>query len=80
MFSVLREKFGELTWQRMARESSRSETPRPLSKLPAKSCSKNSTSERFLQFAFFEQWGALRSYCAARGIRIIGDVVHLRQL
>ena len=30
--------------------------------------------ERFLQFAFFEQWNALRSYCAERGIRVIGDV------
>ena len=30
--------------------------------------------ERFLQFAFFEQWQALRSYCAERGIRVIGDV------
>lgn len=29
---------------------------------------------RFLQFAFFEQWRALRHYCRQRGIRIIGDV------
>ncbi len=29
---------------------------------------------RVLQFAFFEQWRSLRQYCAARGIRIIGDV------
>ena len=30
--------------------------------------------ECFLQFAFFEQWKALRTYCSDRGIRIIGDV------
>jgi 4-alpha-glucanotransferase len=30
--------------------------------------------ERAIQFAFFEQWRALRSYCRARGIRIVGDV------
>jgi 4-alpha-glucanotransferase len=30
--------------------------------------------ERVVQFAFFEQWRALRSYCAQRGIRIVGDV------
>jgi 4-alpha-glucanotransferase len=30
--------------------------------------------ECFLQFAFFEQWRALRAYCADRGIQIIGDV------
>jgi len=27
-----------------------------------------------LQFAFCEQWRALRSYCAARAIRVVGDV------
>ena len=27
-----------------------------------------------LQFAFYEQWGALRRYCAKRAIRIVGDV------
>ncbi len=30
--------------------------------------------DRVLQFAFFEQWRALRQYCGARGIRIVGDV------
>src|SRR5579864_2327933 len=27
-----------------------------------------------LQFAFYEQWRALRNYCAERAIRIVGDV------
>jgi 4-alpha-glucanotransferase len=27
-----------------------------------------------LQFAFYEQWRAVRSYCAARAIRVVGDV------
>jgi 4-alpha-glucanotransferase len=27
-----------------------------------------------LQFAFYEQWHALRQYCAARAIRVVGDV------
>ncbi len=27
-----------------------------------------------LQFAFYEQWRALRAYCAERAIRIVGDV------
>src|SRR5262249_13699763 len=30
--------------------------------------------ERATQFAFFEQWRALREYCRQRGIRIVGDV------
>ena len=29
---------------------------------------------RALQFAFYEQWRALRCYCAERSIRIVGDV------
>ena len=27
-----------------------------------------------LQFAFYEQWRALRRYCAERAIRVVGDV------
>src|SRR5215470_17874611 len=27
-----------------------------------------------LQFAFFEQWRALRNYCAKRSVRIVGDI------
>ncbi len=29
---------------------------------------------QFLQYEFFRQWTALRQYCAARGIRIMGDI------
>jgi 4-alpha-glucanotransferase len=28
----------------------------------------------FTQFEFFRQWGALKSYCAERGVRMMGDV------
>jgi 4-alpha-glucanotransferase len=27
-----------------------------------------------LQFAFYEQWGALRRYCSERALRVVGDV------
>lgn len=30
--------------------------------------------ERAIQFIFFEQWQALRGYCAERGIKMVGDV------
>lgn len=30
--------------------------------------------ERVIQFVFFEQWSSLHSYCALRGIRVVGDV------
>ena len=29
---------------------------------------------RAVQFAFFEQWNALRAYCGARSIRVVGDI------
>jgi 4-alpha-glucanotransferase len=29
---------------------------------------------KFLQFAFFEQWGTLRAYCRERGVRLMGDL------
>jgi 4-alpha-glucanotransferase len=29
---------------------------------------------RAVQFAFFEQWGALRAYCADRSVRVVGDI------
>jgi len=31
-------------------------------------------TQRFLQYAFFSQWNALRSYCRERGVRIMGDL------
>ena len=37
-------------------------------------CDQQLEDERFLQFAFFEQWCCSASYCAERGIRVIGDV------
>jgi len=72
LFSVLREKFGELPWNAWPREVVRRD-PETVRQLRSE-LQEELEQERFLQFAFFEQWGALREYCAARGIRIIGDV------
>lgn len=30
--------------------------------------------EKYLQFVFYRQWGALRKHCLQQGIRIIGDI------
>jgi len=30
--------------------------------------------EKFLQYLFYRQWGALRGYCRRRGIRLVGDL------
>ncbi len=31
-------------------------------------------TQKFLQFAFFEQWRELREYARGRGVRIMGDL------
>jgi 4-alpha-glucanotransferase len=31
-------------------------------------------TQKYLQYAFFSQWSALRKYCQERGIRIMGDL------
>jgi 4-alpha-glucanotransferase len=72
LFSVLRERFGAQPWSTWPREIARRD-PDAITQLRSE-LHEQLEVERFLQFAFFEQWGALRSYCANRGIRIIGDV------
>jgi 4-alpha-glucanotransferase len=72
LFSALRERFRDQPWNNWPEEIAR-RRPRTLAKLNSE-LHQQLEVERFLQFAFFEQWGALRAYCADRGIRIIGDV------
>lgn len=72
LFRVLRRRYKEVAWNMWPQEIARRE-PRTIAKLRSE-LSAQLNEERFLQFAFFEQWRALRSHCADRGIRVIGDV------
>ena len=72
MFSVLRERFGDEPWNSWPQDIAHRH-PETMAKLH-KELHEKLEEERFLQFAFFEQWRALRSHCAGQGIRIIGDV------
>ena len=72
LFNVMRNVHGGATWTAWPRELARRE-PQGLHHFGLQ-YERELEIERALQFAFFEQWRALRSYCAARGIRIIGDV------
>ena len=72
LFSVLREHFGDNAWSSWPEEIVR-RAPEALAHLRA-DLKDQLALERFLQFAFFEQWSGLRAYCADRGIRIVGDV------
>ncbi|MGC2110995.1 MAG: 4-alpha-glucanotransferase [Candidatus Korobacteraceae bacterium] len=72
LFSTLRERFGEQPWNAWPEEIVRRD-PQVIAELRAE-LQGQLDKERFLQFAFFEQWCALRSYCTERSIRVIGDV------
>ncbi len=72
LFSVLREKFDGQSWQTWPQSLVKRE-PKALKKI-SRELAQELDRERFLQFAFFQQWCSLRSYCSARGIRIVGDV------
>jgi len=72
LFSLLRQRFGDKPWNTWPRGILHRQ-PEKLVKLH-KELHEPLEEERFLQFAFFEQWRSLRGYCAERGIRVIGDV------
>src|SRR5664279_13148 len=72
LFSSLRERFADQPWNSWPEEIVR-RRPDAMARLHTE-LREQLDQERFLQFAFFEQWEALRSYCCERGIRVIGDV------
>ena len=72
LFDALRRRFHGESWNRWPRPLARRD-PEELNRLRGQ-LREELDIGRFLQFAFFEQWRALRSRCAASGIRIIGDI------
>ena len=72
LFDVMRQKFDGKTWSSWPKELARRE-PGGLHRFGLEHQCELEV-ERVIQFAFFEQWRALRRYCAQRGIKIVGDV------
>ena len=72
LFAVLREHFGDKEWSAWPSEITHRK-PEALEQLNEE-LKDLIEVECFLQFAFFEQWRALRTYCALHAIKIIGDV------
>jgi 4-alpha-glucanotransferase len=72
LFAVMRQVHAGVPWSSWPRELARRE-PEGMRKFGLEH-QRELEAERAIQFAFFEQWGALRRYCAERGIRIVGDV------
>jgi 4-alpha-glucanotransferase len=72
LYSVLRRKFNSAAWNQWPDEV-KFRRPEALGRVRAEHAEDLSVA-RAIQFAFDEQWRALRDYCAARDIRFIGDV------
>ncbi len=72
LFDALRHRYKDQSWNTWPRDLAMRD-PAAVEKT-RKELAEELNVGRFLQFAFLEQWRALRAYCAARGIRIIGDI------
>lgn len=72
LFNVLRRQYASAAWTTWPEEIAH-RRPEALEHLRTELADKLNI-ERVIQFAFDQQWEALRQYCRDRGIRIIGDV------
>jgi len=72
MFDSLRAHFGLENWNRWPREYVRRE-PAAIEKVREER-SEELEIRKALQFFFYEQWQALRAYCAKLSIRTVGDI------
>ena len=72
LFDGLRSRFHLESWNHWPREFARRD-PAALDRIRAE-MGDDLAIRRALQFFFYEQWGALRAYCAQRSIRMVGDI------
>ena len=72
LFVSIKKRMGGTSWGEWPRElrsrvSDRTEVIRKESRVDIE-------REKFRQYLFFRQWGALKKYCNQRGIQILGDI------
>jgi 4-alpha-glucanotransferase len=72
LYNLVRQNFQSASWNSWPKEFGRRD-PRALSSF-ARDHAQELECEKAIQFAFEEQWSALRSYCGERSIRFVGDV------
>lgn len=72
LYAVLRKKFSNKSWNEWSRELAHRD-PAALEQA-RRDHAEEIAVQQILQFAFDDQWSALRAYCGQRGIKIIGDV------
>ena len=71
LFEALTQRYGQ-AWNHWPNELARHETA--AIQATRKELEPGLAVRRAIQFAFYEQWKALRLYCAQRSIRIVGDI------
>jgi 4-alpha-glucanotransferase len=72
LFDALRDRYQRQCWKDWPPELARREPSALEEACRELACEMN--LRRVIQFFFFEQWHALRSYCAQRSIRVVGDI------
>lgn len=72
LYAVLRKRFSGLSWNTWPKELMHRD-PHALERVRHEHAEEIAI-QQILQFAFDNQWNALRSYCSDRGIKLIGDV------
>lgn len=72
LFDALRARFKLESWNHWTRELTRRE-PSAIAKVQTE-MQDDLAVRRAVQFFFFEQWQALRAYCAQHSIRVVGDI------
>ena len=72
LFRSLKDKFGGVAWTKWERDLC-SRQPRALQRARAV-LAQEIAEQEFLQFTFFQQWDALKSYCHDKSIRVMGDL------
>jgi 4-alpha-glucanotransferase len=72
LYTVLRRRLGTNSWKAWPKEFAHRQ-PDSLEQLRRESAEEMALI-RIIQFAFDEQWSALRKYCLERNVRFIGDV------
>ncbi|HZE27408.1 MAG TPA: 4-alpha-glucanotransferase [Terriglobales bacterium] len=72
LFDELRSRYRLATWNEWPVELARRE-PQAMDKI-RRELADDLAMRRAMQFGFYEQWRALRRYCAERSIRMVGDL------
>ncbi len=72
LFIALKDEFGGAAWYEWPREI-RDRKPSALARWREEHATRIAR-EKFYQFLFFSQWAALKDYCGAKEIQIIGDL------